>query len=337
MADDFEDKIDVLRKKLQDLEKKAQEKAALAAAKKAAKKAVKKTTKRPSVTGPIDIGKNQKDLKRIMSKLSRLEKRKKATITPSVTFQQSINKLNGNIEQLFELLSQNHEQTAHEAEILAKLATVLNQNEKIAQGILAIADMIKEHTETSKDDAVEKTADDNYFQDERPPQRPQTYVPTELPPPSLDMGPEAPPGMPDQFDFPEAPPLPTEQGFLDPGQGMADVPDFQDGKSKIFSQPPDDSIKPIQQLPTDSFWNQPPPMPSFSPPKGPASMPPPQQQMRQPLSPPSMNAPIPAQQMPPSGWPLHPPADQVRPIQSFSAPQPPGRMRLRPFDANEQK
>jgi hypothetical protein len=286
MADETAEKIDVLRKKLQDLEKKAAEKVAEKAAKKAVHKvvrtAVKAPVKRTQAKTTVVVktqGSHKKDLQRIITKISKLERRKKATLKPSVTFQTALNKLNKNMEQLFDMLSQPHEEGSHEKEVIQKLDMLLSQNEKIAQGILAIADLINEKMQPK---AVEK-ADENLFDDDSKSmqidmpqaetqtaapqqininvQQPQFQMPTyqdnafKAPadmPPTPEMGSMGvPQDLDASFNLPEAPPLPASGGLFDPPNF-----EFQSGKSKLFTPEPDQSIKPVQPSPQPSFWNR---------------------------------------------------------------------------------
>ena len=114
----------------------------------------KQGAKRTKAAHP-SIQKHKHEIKQIRTKLAKLEKRKRtATLRPTVGFNNSVNKLNKNVEALLDLFNQTHEEIQKgviqpDKEILEKLNILLTQNEKIAQGIIAVADLVKGQPETA--------------------------------------------------------------------------------------------------------------------------------------------------------------------------------------------
>ncbi len=138
-------------KKLKDEIRKLKQRAASNARKKSKKAShSKKSSRVQSSKSKKEIEKHKTELRRIREKVSNLEKRKKrAVLRPTLNFKNSINKLNSNVDSLLKLFNQTHEELEKgtlqpEKQIIEKLDMLLGQNEKIAQGILTVASMIKQ-------------------------------------------------------------------------------------------------------------------------------------------------------------------------------------------------
>jgi hypothetical protein len=154
-----------LKKKIKDLEKKKHTKKKVvkkiihkkSVKKKTAKKVTRKRAKPKLKKSSIE--KHKHDLKKIKEKLSKLEQKKRnATIKPTLSFRTTINKLSKRIDAIFNILEKAHEDIngdgSEENPFIKKLDLILEQNEKIAQGILTVAGMIKDKNEI-KDDSEE--------------------------------------------------------------------------------------------------------------------------------------------------------------------------------------
>jgi hypothetical protein len=156
---DLNSTIASLKRKIKNLEnrKKAKKKVTRSTVKKksvkkkTAKKAAKKVSKsraKPKLK-KSSIEKHKHDLKKIKVKLSKLEQKKRnATLKPTLSFRTTINKLSKRIDAIFDLLEKAHEEFNGEGDeenpLLKKLDLILEQNEKIAQGILTVAELIQD-------------------------------------------------------------------------------------------------------------------------------------------------------------------------------------------------
>jgi len=153
MADQYASKINELKKKLLSLEKQARAKAAASNKKHTDhKKSVQKDLrkhKKEIDSHKQEVNKYKAEVKRLSAKLKKLEQKKqRAMLRPTTGFKSSMGNLNKNVQSLLKLLEQAHEELGEDKlqvdqDILNKLETLLSQNEKIAQGILAIVDFMK--------------------------------------------------------------------------------------------------------------------------------------------------------------------------------------------------
>lgn len=165
-----------------------------------------------------------KDIIELKKELKRL---KDEPSTPSKGMQASVEKLSDNIGNMMDLFREaTKEMTLEEQEdksvskkiepLMEKVDILIEQNEKIAQGIVAVADMIKDlkenHPAVSQESANDSSDDFSF-------QRP---APSSPPPVQRQMPPRE---MPDAF--PPVPPIPRRQenqgGFgqqQNMGQGM---------------------------------------------------------------------------------------------------------------------
>jgi len=153
MAGDYDKKVDALRKRLLKLEAEARKKAKDSDKKHNQHKRVVKRDmskhNKDMAKHKKDIQKHKADLKRMAEKVKRLEKKKaRAQLKPTATFKQQMGKLNRSVDSLLSLLTEAHSEIGGEKlqidkEIIEKLDHLLEQNEKVAQGILAVAEMMK--------------------------------------------------------------------------------------------------------------------------------------------------------------------------------------------------
>ena len=155
----YEEQIDKLKERLKELKEKEQKKKSKK--KPAKKKAAKKSTKKKQKKLPAKKSKSKKsdspvqkyrdEVKDLKKKISAIERRK-VTLKPTRSFDSAIQRLNNNVEKLLELTRQTHKELeedaiAPEKELLKITKDISEQNEKIAQGILAVADMVKQYAE----------------------------------------------------------------------------------------------------------------------------------------------------------------------------------------------
>jgi len=154
MAENYSSKLDELKKKISSLEKLAK------------KQQQEQNKKHQAHTKKVkgDIDKHRKEIKKhkeeidkykkkitdLNKKLRNLEKKKaRAQLKPTSTFKGQMGRLSKNVEDLLGLLEKAGKEVGDgklqaDKDIIEKLDTILNQNEKIAKGILAVADLIQQ-------------------------------------------------------------------------------------------------------------------------------------------------------------------------------------------------
>jgi hypothetical protein len=288
---DDKDKIEALKRRLKDLETKAKDQA-------------KKASRSEKVKKTVD--KHKDDIQELKSKLqSRF-----SGIDNQPAYSGSDQDIKASVADVRQLLSQHVQASqSQNAMLMDKLTQILEQNEKIAQGVLTVADMIRDKYETDSDEPEPApTPNLASFQTWKPlSQSPpfQPYTPPKVEAPSQPL-PPTPNIQPGQYSYNPA----QQEPEYDPGDifGNSDK-----GKS--------DQIPPIQQDPFDlppPSPMRPEPMQFQAPPQG--FMPPPPQG--------GFQAPPP------------PPGPYMKPIQPNQAPPPPqkdqkGRIQLRPFDFSQ--
>jgi len=280
------EKVAALKKRIAALEKKSKKKAA---------------KKKPKT----DVSKHKADLKRIKEKLMKLEKKKRtANLKPTATFRTSINKLSNRIDRLLELLdvsSDDIEQGAPDP-LGEKLDKLLMQNEKIAQGILTVADMLKK--DLGDTDMVSGLGSPDPFQTDAPDTPDADSIPATLSP---QMPPDivvTPGSQTSEIPPPVAP--------MQASDGLKPLPPFQPESPSQPESPPKLEIPPFNQPPQSEI-----PMSGREPPPFVPTQAPPQSE---PAPPPGVDDPF----------------AEPKPIQSNTAPIPPNKLQLKPFE-NEQK
>ncbi len=250
--DSYNHKLDTLKKRLQELEKKS-------GSRKVAKKPIKRPAKKP---GKDDLKKHKEDIRKLKDKLGKLEKKKRnATIRPTLNFKSSISRLNKNIETILELLTKAGDEAGSAQEdspVVEKLDLLLKQNEKIAQGILTVADMIKERFDKEKKESDNLQPSINDVSEEfssrldtvpNPVHQPlninvrqeNSYIEPQMSPAPVQM-PQA-PNEPIGSGLFESP----TEGFQASQQtgGTDSFQGYHDNDFNRFAQPSDDSIEPI--------------------------------------------------------------------------------------------
>jgi len=153
---------------------------------------------------------SSKDVSELKQDVDFLKKNPLGSSKSSRSLQESVDKLNENIEELIEIFKEASEQMKAEeresdvivkriAPIEAKLDELSDQNQKIAKGILAVADMVN-----SREEKPRMMMSRPAMPPQRPMmmQKPMNSQPSKLPP----MG-----GMPPQNSSMGLPPLPPKK------------------------------------------------------------------------------------------------------------------------------
>lgn len=167
----------------------------------------------------------QHEVEELKKELEEIRKNPLAGTASGNDLLSSVNKLNESINSMMDLFKEAGEHMGKEGitatgtsdekhkQILDKLDAVIDQNKKIAKGIVAIADMVKEGGKPEPKKPAPKPAGPPPMGP--PPGMPPPGGPPGLPP--LGPGPGAPPPGPPPMGPPGAPPMGPPPGMPPPG------------------------------------------------------------------------------------------------------------------------
>lgn len=145
----------------------------------------------------------------LKKEVERLKKHPLGDLPEGESILDAINNLNANIKKLIDIFTKAQAELADEygkSNPVEDINTIREQNEQIAQGVVAVADMVKDMKEVSKGPPISPE-----------PKMPTPYTAHEMPPP-MNRPPELPPHLPSPPPMgpgDQGPPPPQGEPFPD--------------------------------------------------------------------------------------------------------------------------